>query len=138
MAELIREPIGLRVLVRALRPDDREPFRLWRADPQAEIDALLELGEDEERAALWASLLRWREAQAVAAQLTGEGWEIALQGVRAIALARAVEGLRPPSRDEGWLLQVGDLTLRAVPEAPIEDEGALARMLTFLDAGQQA
>lgn len=38
--QLIREPIGLRVLVRALRPDDREPFTLWRAEPQVETEAL--------------------------------------------------------------------------------------------------
>jgi hypothetical protein len=132
--ELVREPIGLRVLMRALRPEDGEPFRLWRANTQNEIDALIDAGQDEAPAALWAALLRWREAEAVAAILTASGWRVTLQGVRAIVLPRAVSFLRPPAADEGWTLDVAGLILHAIPETPDEDDETLARLLAFLDA----
>jgi hypothetical protein len=131
---LSREPIGLRVLIRALRPDDHEPFLLWRADPEPEAEALIEVGEAEDRALLWASLLRWSEAQSVTAALATGGWTATLHGVRAIVLARAVSILCPPSPTTGWTLTVAGLTLRAVPETPGQDEQSLARMLAFLDA----
>lgn len=133
MAELIREPIGLRVLVRALRPEDREPFLCWRDSARAEVDALIEAGAAEDQALLWASLLRWSEAEAVAARLAGAGWEVKLHGVRAIGLARAVMLLRPPAEDQGWTLTVGELVVRAVPEEPAEDEAELLRLLAFLE-----
>lgn len=133
MAKIVREPIGLRVLLRALRPEDREPFLLWRADPRPEVDALLELGEAEAHAWLWASLLRWSEAQAVAAPLVAAGWTITLHGVRAIVLDRAVHELQPPSAETGWLLTVAGLTLRAAPEMPQHTAATLARLLSFLD-----
>lgn len=133
MARLIREPIGLRVLIRALRPEGNEPFLLWRADPQAEIDLLIEAGQDEARAVLWASLLRWSEAEIVSELLTAEGWQLGLHGVRAIALARAVQLLHPPAAGAGWALSAGALVLRAVPELPAEHEGGLAQLLAFLD-----
>lgn len=132
MPALIREPIGLRVLVRALRPEDREPFTLWRAWPQPKIDALVEAGMAEERAALWAALLRWSEADAVAALLIPAGWTITLHGVRAIALEWAVVLLEPPSANQGWTLTAGDLDLRAVPEIPADDPAELTRLLAFL------
>lgn len=132
--ELIREPIGLRVLIRALRPEDGEPFRLWRADPQDEIDTLVEAGQAEAPAALWAALLRWREAEAVAAALTASGWRVTLQGVRAIVLQRAVSLLQPPAADAGWTMDIAGLSLRAIPETPDEDNETLTRLLAFLDA----
>jgi hypothetical protein len=130
---LNREPIGLRVMIRALRPGDNEPFLLWRADPQPEVDALIEAGEAEDRALLWAALLRWSEAQAAAAVLAAGGWTTTLHGVRAIVLARAVEMLQPPTSSEGWTIPVGNLTLRVVAETPHPQGDALARMLAFLD-----
>lgn len=132
--ELIREPIGLRVLVRALRPEDREPFVLWRASPQIERDELVAAGKPEDQAALWAALLRWSEARAAAALLTAAGWEVRLRGVRAIALERAVELLHPPEDGAGWTLHAGDLELRAVPEVPPkEGYEEIAELLSFLD-----
>jgi hypothetical protein len=136
MSDLIREPIGLRVLVRALRPEDREPFLFWRDAPLPEADALIETGADETPAVLWAALLRWREAEAVAHELSSQGWEVKLQGVRAIALTQAITILQPPSQEQGWTLTVGDLALRAVPESPGEDPEALQRLLAFLDEGK--
>lgn len=133
MVELIREPIGLRVLLRALRPEDHEPFLLWRAEPQPEADALMELGQAEDRALLWASLLRWSEAEAVARLLAQEGWTVTLHGVRAIALPRAVASLRPPCAGQGWLFDTGELRLRAVPESPAGDDESVIRLLDFLD-----
>ena len=136
MARLIREPIGLRVLIRALRPEDHEPFLLWRADVQDEIDMLIEAGEDEERAALWAGLLRWSEAEVVSRTLGSEGWQVTLHGVRAIALARAVQLLHSPPPGQGWALSAGTLMLRAVPELPAEHEDGLAQLLAFLDVSE--
>ncbi|MDQ4075448.1 MAG: hypothetical protein M3220_04285 [Chloroflexota bacterium] len=133
MAELIREPIGLRVLLRAIRPVDREPFLLWRADPQVEIDALIEAGQAEDQAALWAALLRWSEAEAAATALAEQGWIVTLHGVRVIALTQAVTILRPPADEQGITLAVGGVTLRAVPEGLGQDEEKLVRMLAFLD-----
>ncbi len=133
MAALIREPIGLRVLLRAVRPEDDAPLLLWRADVQPELDALLERGEAEEQAALWAALLRWREADAVIRVLRAQNWHVTLHGVRAIALSRAVAVLHPPGDDDGWTLDVAELRLRAVPEQPGEDDEELARLLAFLD-----
>jgi hypothetical protein len=132
--ELVREPIGLRVLICALRPEDGEPFRLWRADPQDEIDALVAAGQDEAPAALWAALLRWSEAEAVSSDLIASGWRVTLQGVRAIVLPRAVSLLQPPAADTGWPMNVAGLTLRAVPETPGDDDEILARLLAFLDS----
>lgn len=133
MPDLIREPIGLRVLVRALRPEDSEPFLLWRAAAQGETDTLIEAGEAENRAALWAALLRWREAEQVSKALAAQGWTVTLHGVRAIALARAVETLAPPTEQHGWLMTVASIDLRAVPENPTGDEAALERLLSFLE-----
>lgn len=133
MAILIREPIGLRVLIRALRPKDREAFWLWRADPQPEADVLIEAGEAEDRALLWAALLRWSEAQAATGALMAGGWTATLHGVRAIVLPRAVNLFQPPTTDQGWTLTVNGLTLRAVAEMPVQAEQPLARMLAFLD-----
>jgi hypothetical protein len=133
MAELIREPIGLRVLIRALRPDDHEPFLLWRANPQIESDALIEAGQTEQQALLWASLLRWREAEVTSQALTNAGWSVTLHGVRAIALARAITVLQPPTADQGWTLTVDDLQLRAVPELPSRNDESLERLLAFLE-----
>lgn len=130
---LIREPIGLRVLLRALRPDDREPFLLWRANPQPEADRLIEAGQMDDRALLWASLLRWSEAEIVAKELEQAGWTITLHGVRAIALKRAVHLLKPPAPDQGWTIEVGDLALQAVPEHPQQTNETLAQMLAFLE-----
>ena len=136
MAQLIREPIGLRVLIRALRPEDHEPFLLWRADVQGEIAMLIEAGEDEERAALWAGLLRWSEAELVSRTLSSEGWTVTLHGVRAIAQARALHQLHPPPPGQGWALNAGTLMLRAVPELPAEHEDGLAQLLAFLDVSE--
>lgn len=133
MAALIREPIGLRVLLRAVRPEDDAPLLLWRADVQPELDALLERGEAEEPAALWAALLRWREAEAVMADLQAQNWRVTLHGVRAIALARAVALLRPPGAADGWTFEVAGLRLLAVPEQPGDDDEELRRLLAFLD-----
>ncbi len=133
MAELIREPIGLRVMIRALRPQGQEPFLLWRTDPQAEIDALIEAGEAEDRAALWAALFRWSEAEAVAKALADQGWMATLHGVRAIALEHAVSLLQPPTNEQGWTFAAGGVPVRAVPEGLGQDEEKLARMLAFLD-----
>lgn len=133
MAELIREPIGLRVLLRALRPDDREPFLIWRVDPQPEADALIEAGEADERALLWASLLRWSEAERVADHLQQAGWTVTLQGIRAIVLDRAADLVQPPAPGQGWTIEVDALTVRAVPEQPQQHDASLAQMLAFLD-----
>jgi hypothetical protein len=133
MPNLIREPIGLRVIVRALRPDDQEPFWLWRADPEPEMAEFLARGEREDRARLWASLLRWREAEAIVNELQRSGWRCTLHGVRAIALGRAVGALQPPAEDEGWTLIVAGIELRAVHESPGEDDESLARLLRFLN-----
>ncbi len=133
MAELIREPIGLRVMVRAVRPDDQEAFRLWRADPEPEVAELVARGEQEDRARLWASLLRWREAAAIVNELQLSGWRCTLHGVRAIALARAVAVLQPPAPDAGWTLRVAGIDLRAAPEAPGADDESLARLLRDLE-----
>lgn len=133
MAVLIREPIGLRVLIRALRPEDREAFWLWRADPQPEADALIEAGQAEDRALLWAALLRWSEAQVATSELISGGWTTTLHGIRAIVLPRVVEIFQPPRADQGWTLTVNGLTLRAVGESPSQTEQTLARMLAFLD-----
>jgi hypothetical protein len=134
MPNLIREPIGLRVLVRALRPDDREAFRLWRADPEPELTELIARGEREDRARLWAALLRWREAAAIVNELQRSGWRCTLHGVRAIALGRAIPALQPPAEDVGWTLAVAGIELRAVHESPGEDDESLARLLRFLQA----
>ncbi len=136
MSNLIREPIGLRVLVRALRPEDREPFLVWRDAPLTEADALIETGAAEPTAVLWAALLRWREAEAVAHELSSQGWEVKLQGVRAIALIHAITVLQPPAAGQGWTLRIGNLALRAVPDEPGEDPEALRRLLAFLDEGK--
>jgi hypothetical protein len=132
MDEIVREPLGLRVLLRALRPDGAEPFLLWRASPGPELDALVEAGQVEERALLWASLLRWSEARAVAQPLGEEGWGVTLLGVRAILLDRAVHMLRPPAPGQGWTLVVAGLELRAVPELPGPEDAALQQLLSFL------
>ena len=134
MAELIREPIGLRVLIRALRPEDDVPLWLWRAYTQLEIDALIEAGERDDRAALWAALLRWSEAKDAAEQLVNQGWSITFRGVRAIALERAISLLAPPQDTEGWLLTTPTITLRVVPETTSStDEAEIMRLLSFLD-----
>lgn len=133
MPEIVREPIGLRVLIRAVRPEDQAPFLVWRADRQVEIDALLERGEDEQRAALWASLLRWSEAQAVASALVEGGWTMTFHGVRAIVLDRAITLLGPPQPEQGWQMEVAGIRLQAVAELPEQDEAALSRLLAFLD-----
>lgn len=132
-SQLIREPIGLRVLLRALRPDDQEPFLLWRAAPEPEAEKLIEAGEADDRALLWAALLRWREAEAVAKALEQAGWRVTLHGVRAIALSRAVHVLAPPTSDQGWIIDIDALTLRAVPELPQQHDETLAQMLAFLE-----
>ena len=134
MAELIREPIGLRVLIRALRPEDDVPLWLWRAYTQLEIDALIEAGERDDRAALWAALLRWSEAKDAAEQLVNQGWSITFRGVRAIALERAISLLAPPQDTDGWILTTPTITLRAVPETTSStDEAEIMRLLSFLD-----
>lgn len=134
MAELIREPIGLRVLIRALRPEDDVPLWLWRAHTQLEIDALIEAGERDDRAALWAALLRWSEAKDIAEQLVAQGWSITFRGVRAIALERATSLLTPPQDNEGWLLTTTTFTLRVVPETTYPaNEREIMRLLSFLD-----
>ncbi len=132
MAELVREPIGLRVLLRVFRPHDDEPLLLWRAHPQAEMDRLIEAGEADDRAALWAALLRWSEAETVARTLTEQGWTVSLHGVRAIALAHAVALLTPPKPDQGWTFAVDDVMLQAIPEEPHQDDESLERLLAFL------
>lgn len=133
MPQIVREPIGLRVLIRAHRPDDHEPFLLWRADPQPEIDALLFAGEDAVRAALWAALLRWSEAQTVAAGLIAQGWQVTMRGIRVIVLDRAVDLLAPPGSGDGWLLTVGSIELRAIAARPADHSADLQRLLAFLD-----
>lgn len=133
MTAIVREPLGLRVLIRAIRLADQEPFWLWRAAPQPEVDALIEAGQADDRALLWASLLRWSEAQAVARVLGASGWTLTLHGVRAIVLDRATTLLQPPAADQGWIIAVADLQLRAVPETPEHDQAALERLLAFLD-----
>ena len=134
MAELIREPIGLRVLIRALRPEDDVPLWLWRAYTQLETDALIEAGERDDRAALWAALLRWSEAKHAAEQLVSQGWNITFRGVRAIALERAISLLAPPQDTDGWLLTTPTITLRVVPEITSStDEPEIMRLLSFLD-----
>jgi len=132
MAELVREPIGLRVLLRAVRPHDDEPLLLWRADPQAEMDRLIEAGEAEDRAALWAALLRWSEAATVARALSQQGWTVSFHGVRAIALAHATGMLTPPTPDQGWTFAVEDITLQAISEEPHRNDESLERLLAFL------
>lgn len=133
MSELVREPLGLRVWVRALRPEDGAAFRVWRAELQPELDELLARGEAEERARLWSALLRWREAAAVVNHLQRGGWRCTLHGVRAIALAHAVAVLQPPPATAGWTLTVAGITLRAVPEEPEAEDASLARLLRVLD-----
>ncbi len=129
----IREPIGLRVLVRGVRPEDGETCQLWRADLEVEAAELIERGEAEERAMLWAALLRWSEAEKVAAQLSAWGWSVTLHGVRMIALGRAVGELHPPSPRQGWLLEIAGVRLRGFVEQPAGDVEALNRLLAFLD-----
>ncbi|NOK64176.1 MAG: hypothetical protein GFH27_549415n38 [Chloroflexi bacterium AL-W] len=134
MAELVREPIGLRVLIRALRPEDDTPLWLWRAHTQLETAALIEAGESDDRATLWAALLRWSEAKNTAEHLTDQGWNITFRGVRAIALERATNLFSPPQDDEGWLLTTASLTLRVVPETMYQDEEIeIMQLLSFLD-----
>ncbi len=130
---LIREPIGLRVLLRAIRPDDREPFLLWRVNPQFEAECLIEAGQADDCALLWSSLLRWSEAEILAKELEQAGWTITLHGVRAIVLKRAVHLLTPPTPDQGWTIEVGGLAVQAVPEHPQQTNETLARMLAFLE-----
>lgn len=133
MTTIVREPLGLRVLIRAIRLADQEPFLLWRAEPQPEVDALIEAGQAADRALLWASLLRWSEAQAVAGVLGMSGWALTLHGARAIVLDRATTLLEPPADEQGWIMVVAGLRLRAVPETPAHDQAALERLLASLD-----
>ncbi|WP_029214653.1 hypothetical protein [Kallotenue papyrolyticum] len=133
MPELVREPLGLRVLVRARRPEDGVVFRLWRAELLPELDELLARGEHDDRARLWAALLRWHAAAAVVNELQLGGWRCTLHGVRAIALGRAVALLQPPHETTGWTLTVAGIALRAVPEETEAEDASLARLLRFLE-----
>ena len=128
-----REPIGLRVLLHALRPDDREPFWLWRMEPEAERDALLERGATEQAATLWTLLLRWSEAQMVAHELRAAGWIVTFHGIRALTLDRITAYLHPPAPNDGWEVAIAGLVVRAVPAEPTQDEAALVRLLASLE-----
>jgi hypothetical protein len=132
--QVVREPIGLRVLLRALRPEDDVPVLLWRVDAAAEAETLIEAGEEPAKARLWAGLLRWSEAERVRAALERQGWIMRRLLVRVILLERIAPQLQPPDPGSGWPLEVDGIALRAVPEAATQVSEDLRRMLAFLEA----
>jgi hypothetical protein len=125
----------MRLLLRVLRPEDDQPFLLWRADI-AEAEQLIELGEEPERAGLWAALLRWSEAGAVAQQLRAQGWQVQAAPVRLTTLGRLATRLQPPEPGTGIALSVANVELRGVPELPEPISDDLRRLLAFLDQAE--
>ena len=130
---LIREPIGVRILLRVLRPEDDIPILLWRAGTAREVETLIEAGETPEKARLWASLLRWSEAENIRAELIEQGWTVQRLLVRVMMLGRVASRLKPPAGGAGWTMSVNGLELVAVPEVPPSVPNGLERLLAFLD-----
>ncbi len=130
---LIREPIGVRILLRVLRPEDDIPILLWRAGTAREVETLIEAGETPEKARLWASLLRWSEAENIRAELIEQGWTVQRLLVRVMMLGRMASRLKPPAGGAGWTMSVNGLELVAVPEVSPSVPNGLERLLAFLD-----
>ncbi len=130
---LIREPIGVRILLRVLRPEDDIPILLWRAATDHDVETLIEAGETPEKARLWASLLRWSEAENIRAELIEQGWTVQRLLVRVMMLGRVASRLKPPAGGAGWTMSVNGLELVAVPEVSPSVPNGLERLLAFLD-----
>ena len=130
---LIREPIGVRILLRVLRPEDDIPILLWRAGTAREVETLIEAGETPEKARLWASLLRWSEAENIRAELIEQGWTVQRLLVRVMMLGRMASQLKPPASGAGWTMSVNGLELATVPEVSPSVPNGLERLLAFLD-----